>query len=98
MVGLGPWPSPGLEEGGQANQRCSMLSPGLSEGKKPCRHLWMETIVSLPLPRLWVKDEAERAPCRVPGQSSLCSGLRAESQYLEQVGVHMTQGAQGQKR
>lgn len=31
MVDLGPLPSPGLEEGGQANQRCSVLCSGLCE-------------------------------------------------------------------
>lgn len=31
MVGLGPLPSSGLEEGGQANQRCSVLGSGLFE-------------------------------------------------------------------
>lgn len=34
MVGLSSWSSPWLEEGGQVNQRCSMLSPGLSESIK----------------------------------------------------------------
>lgn len=31
MVGLGFLPPPGLEEGGQANQRCSLHGSGLSE-------------------------------------------------------------------
>lgn len=31
MVGLGSLSSPGLEEGGQANQRCSVRGSGLSE-------------------------------------------------------------------
>lgn len=31
MVGLGALPSPGLEEGDQANQRCSLRGSGLSE-------------------------------------------------------------------
>lgn len=88
MVGLGLLPSPGLEEGGQASYRCSVLGSGLSElGEQGQAWCWL-SLIKAGLFSSWVfKVFAEillmsRDLC-VPGGNELEGGIFTELLRLE---------------